>query len=66
VPLGFLVFFVSQHYINVPFSDQWGLVPLIEKSLRGDLSFEDLWVQKNVHRILFPKIIMLSLAVKTH
>jgi len=61
-----LIIFVARYYIDAPYLDQWGLVPLIDKSMRGELSFADLWVQHNVHRILFPKIIIVFLAVMTH
>lgn len=51
---------------NVPFMDQWALVPLLEKLHNGTLGFQDLWAQHNEHRIFFPKIIMLVLAKFTN
>jgi hypothetical protein len=46
--------------------DQWELVPLLEKTYHGDLTFHDLWAQHNEHRIIFPQLIMLLLARLTH
>ena len=62
VPLAFLIWMVVQYAVAVPFWDQWELVPLLEKTYHGELTFHDLWAQHNEHRIFFPKIIMLVLA----
>ena len=52
--------------VNVPVGDQWEIIPLIEMSQNGDLVLGDLFDQHNEHRILFPRIIMLTLAHITH
>ena len=62
IPLIFLIGVVAKYAVAVPMWDQWDLVPLLEKTYHGDLTFHDLWAQHNEHRILFPKIIMLVLA----
>jgi hypothetical protein len=62
LPPIFLVIVVVRFAVDVPFLDQWELVPLLEKSYRGSLSFSDVWAQHNEHRILFPRLIMLTLA----
>jgi hypothetical protein len=51
--------------VDAVLSDQWGIVPLVEKYLQGDLSFHDLWIQQNVHRIFFPKLIFFFLVETT-
>ena len=66
VPLAFLIWVVVQYAVDVPFMDQWELVPLLEKTYHGDLTFHDLWAQHNEHRIIFPQLIMLLLARLTH
>ena len=66
IPLVFLIWVVAQYAVNVPFVDQWELVPLLEKTYQGDLTFHDLWAQHNEHRLIFPRIIMLLLARLTH
>ena len=62
VPLVFLIWVVASYAVDVPYLDQWELVPLLEKSYHGELTLHDLWAQHNEHRIIFPQIIMLMLA----
>lgn len=61
-PFLWLVFFIINFNVNVPVWDQWELIPLLEKSYQGTLSFFDLWTQHNEHRLFFPKIIMINMA----
>ena len=62
VPLAFLIWVVAQYAVAVPYLDQWELVPLLDKTYHGDLTFHDLWAQHNEHRLVFPQSIMLLLA----
>src|SRR5262245_62975011 len=62
IPLAYLIVMVATYSVDVPFADQWALVPLLEKSYRGTLTLRDLWSQHNEHRLLFPRMIMLVLA----
>jgi hypothetical protein len=62
IPFVYLVFVVVKYSVDVPFWDQWELVPLLEKSYQGTLSFHDLWAQHALHRLFFPKLIMIVLA----
>ena len=61
-PLMFLIKLLCDYTIDMPFWDQWALVPIIDKYNKGNLSFYDLWSQHNEHRLIFPRIIMLLLA----
>jgi len=65
-PFIYLVVVVARYSVEVPFADQWELVPVLDKSYRGELTFGDLWAQHNEHRIFFPRLIMLGLARATH
>lgn len=65
-PLVLLVYFTIKYASNFPFWDQWELVPLLSNFYERTLTFADLWKQHNEHRILFPRIIMIALAVITH
>jgi hypothetical protein len=40
---------------NVPFWDEWVLVPMFQKAEEGTLDFDDFWGQHNEHRPLIPK-----------
>src|SRR6267142_5943506 len=62
VPLLILIWVVARYAIDVPYLDQWDFAPLIDKMYQGQLTFHDLWMQFNEHRIFFPKLIMLGLA----
>jgi hypothetical protein len=62
IPLLFLVVMVAKYRVDVPEWDQWALVPVLEKSFNGTLTLNDLWVQHNEHRLVFPKLIMVFLA----
>jgi len=66
VPLLILIWVVARYAIDVPYLDQWDFAPLIDKMYQGQLTFHDLWMQFNEHRIFFPKLIMLGLARLTH
>jgi hypothetical protein len=57
-----MAIFIARYGVNVPFWDQWELVPLLEKYENGTLGFSDVWAQHNEHRIVFPKLIMIGLA----
>ena len=65
-PLILLVIMLRNYSTNIPFMDQWSFVPVLEKMVQNTLTFHDLWVQHNEHRIFFPKIIMLVLAKLTN
>lgn len=57
-----LSFLIYKYAVNVPFFDQYELIPLFQKIHNGTLSFSDLWMQHNEHRIIFPSIMQLILA----
>lgn len=61
-----ILYLINLYGINVPFWDEWELVPLLKKAHTGELTFLDIVAQHNEHRILFPRLIMLTLALKTN
>ena len=62
IPFLYLVYSIVKYRVDVPFWDQWDLVPFLAKSYQGTLSLADLWSQHSEHRIFFPRIIMIGLA----
>ncbi len=62
LPLLYLIWFVATLYVDVPFGDQWELVPRLEHLHSGMLTFRDIWGQHNEHRPAFPVLLMLALA----
>lgn len=65
VPLGVLIGLWIENAVNVPYWDEWGFVPLLQKLNSSNLTLADLWAQHNEHRIFLPKVIMLVLASLT-
>lgn len=61
-PFVFICSVVLRYAVNVPISDDWELVVLLEKDRSGSLSFADLWAQHNEHRLVLPQLVMLLLA----
>jgi hypothetical protein len=63
-PLIIEILYINRFAVNVPFRDQWHLVPLLQalsaKNLKGVLDL--LWGQHNEHRLLFPRLVFLLLA----
>src|SRR3989442_15697534 len=62
-PVLALIILVQLYGVNIPFWDQWEMVPLFQKYRSGELEWGDLWAQHAEHRIFFPRLIMLGLAV---
>ena len=58
------VLYISRFAVNVPFWDQWVFPPLLRvlSSPKMEQLWVALWNQNNEHRILFPKLVFLTLA----
>jgi hypothetical protein len=52
--------------MNVPYEDDWNIVPLIHSALHGHLTFGALWALHNENRILVPNLIFVAVGVLTH
>ena len=57
---------VLYYHLDVPYHDQWDLLPLLDAYYQGTLTLNDLLKPHNGHILLLPKIIMLLLAISTH
>lgn len=54
---------VARYHVNVPYLDQWWLLPVILRDREsGGLPWGYLWHQNAEHRLFFPKLFMLWLA----
>src|SRR5450830_314885 len=62
IPLLYLVRLCVRHYVDVPYMDQWELLPRLDRMDAGTLTLRDLWIQHNEHRPMFPVLVMLGLA----
>ncbi len=61
----FILHLIYIYGVPVPYGDQWELIPLLDKLFNHNLQLSDFWVQHNEHRIVFPKILMLTMAYFT-
>lgn len=66
LPIIFTIFIIVNYHVDIPLGDQWVFVPTIKKAFDKSLTFEDLWAVHNEHRILFPKIVMIVLALSSN
>jgi len=66
LPIAALFRLIGEYGVNVPYRDDWSLVPLFVKWNDHQLAFADLLRPHNEHRIFFPKLIYLAFAQITH
>lgn len=64
-PAAVVLHLVLRYGVNVPFHDQWDLIRDLTRLENGSLVFGDLFTLHNEHRMVFPKLLMLALALPT-
>ncbi len=62
IPLLILVGLLIRYHVEVPYQDEWSLVPLFEKSFEGRLGWRDLFAQHVDHRLVIPRLLFLGQA----
>ena len=62
-PLAVLGYKLTHYGLDFPYWDEMLIAPLIAHAKTGQLRFIELWSQHNEHRPLFPRLIMLALAL---
>ena len=60
--LGYLLVFILWFCVDVPFWDEWDFVPVVGQVYQGTWSIWDIWKPHNEHRLVFPKLVLLTLA----
>jgi len=66
LPIAVLVRLIGEYGVNVPYGDEWSLIPMFVKWNNHQLTFADLFRLHNEHRIFFPKLIYLAFVQVTH
>ena len=61
IPPAVVLHLICTKGVNVPYFDEWSLVPLVLKSQVGAVAWFDLWQQHNEHRIVSVRLITLLL-----
>jgi hypothetical protein len=62
-PLVVIFLFINRYAVNVPALDEWHLVEDLHAIHDGQGRLSDLWRQHNEHRMLFPRVALLALAM---
>ena len=65
LPLAYIIWLCVSLHVDIPFGDQWELVPRLNHLDAGTFTFHDVWQQHNENRIVFPILLMLGLAWAT-
>ncbi|HEY9036465.1 MAG TPA: hypothetical protein VIM96_07090 [Pseudomonadales bacterium] len=56
----FTLYLVTINYLSGPYKDDWDLIPLLEQTLAGPLSFPQLWEPyAGIHRIVLTKLLFI-------
>jgi hypothetical protein len=66
LPLAAGALFVLRYGVDVPFWDEWRLVPYLVSAHDGTLRWSDFWAQYNEHRSFFPMLILAGMALASH
>lgn len=66
LPVLLVVMIIEQFSVDVPLMDSFALVELFHKVHLGEVGFIDFWKTHNEHRILFPKLVAVSLGFFTN
>jgi hypothetical protein len=61
----YLSLLVWRFGVDVPFYDEWDMVDTLRRVHEGKFLFSDFFAQHNDHRVLFPRLILISTAQAT-
>jgi hypothetical protein len=61
VPPFAILFLIRTFGVNIPFKDDWILVPFALEAQAGTVTFADLWAQHNEHRIVLARLVLMLL-----
>lgn len=65
-PLIVVICLIHYYAVNVPFSDDYALIPMLKSVNHGHVPWGLFWAQHNEHRIFFPNVILTTMAKLTH
>jgi hypothetical protein len=63
IPFIFLSYMLYAYSVDIPSRDEWVIALLLDKYYHGTLTWYDLFVQHNEHRLFFPYLIMIPTAI---
>ncbi|MGA3148277.1 MAG: hypothetical protein ABSF33_12495 [Acidimicrobiales bacterium] len=62
IPVGLYLLYVFHYSVNVPYADDWYIIPLADSALHGHLGMSELWNQAGDTRLFVPKLIFVAFA----
>jgi len=62
VPPTLTAFFIATYTLDLPIADSWSMAHSLKHMEQGTLTFSDLWMQHNEHRLPIPRVLLLFLA----
>jgi hypothetical protein len=65
-PALLMLLLIVKYSVNVPVTDQYEFVPIFQSLDHGHIPWGSFWAQHNEHRVVFPNIILVSMARLTH
>lgn len=65
LPFVFLLACIFRFAIDMPYMDEWDIVPILQKFFEGSLTLGDLFAQHNEGRVFFPRLVLIPLAYFT-
>lgn len=66
VPSLLYLVFVSHYSVNVPYADDWAMIPVANSALHGHLSIHQLWFQWADTRLFIPALVFVTFAQVDH
>lgn len=66
LPPAFAAALIFRYGVDLPYSDEWELAPLLVRWVEGSLSLGDVFAPVNGYRQFFPNLLILALARLTH
>ena len=66
IPAVLYFLYVFHFSVDVPFVDDWSVVPLVNSALHGSFSMSGLWTQWGPDRPVAPRLILLSFGLLDH
>jgi hypothetical protein len=63
LPMLLIVWAIGRYGVDLPYWDEWALVPHLEKAATGVMPWADLWRVHNEHRLFVPQVLLVLLAL---
>lgn len=64
--LSFILLMIWTRTPHVPYWDEWETVLLVQRFTQGTLTWNDVWMFHNEHRVVVPQLLDLGLILATH